>query len=72
MCELQKVVKNYSESQRSSNAYSTKKNVMLGITNISNPESEEEVHEKKTLREILSEIPLFFNAIMMAWTNPDF
>ena len=45
---------------------------MLGITNIWNPESEEEVHEKKTLREILSEIPLFFNAIMMAWTNPDF
>ena len=59
-------------TQRSSNAYSTKKNVMLGITNIWNPESEEEVHEKKTLREILSEIPLFFNAIMMAWTNPDF
>ena len=42
-----KVVKNCPMTQRSSNAYSTKKNVMLGITNIWNPESEEEVHEKK-------------------------
>ena len=66
MCGLQKVVKNYSESQRSSNAYSTKKNVMRGITNILR--TERRSMKKKHYGRSYQKFQIFFNAIMN-WTR---